>query len=414
MRRLTALAVAVVAAATVGPIRAPAGAADRLEAIREVLSRRAEAVRTGDERTFMATVDRANPTFVRRQRLLFRGFQAVGVGDYRLRLSRRFWPELTTDREVDRYGTDAQPTVLHVEERSVIEGFDRQPALDELYLTFVRRPDGWKVASDSDLDDVSLKSGRKLWEFGPVITRRSEHFLYLSHPDLASAAGPILDEAEAALEEVDDGWPRPWHRRVVLLAPSETEEVQRILQATFDLDVFVAFAYSSVDRSEDWDLVGHRVILNWDNFSSYPEVSQQRVLTHELLHIATREDNGPMVPTFVDEGIADWVAGDTSTYVLDQQVSRGNFDRRLPRDFEFITGSGRSIAGAYQESLSAIRYAVDRFGADAVAELYGILGSARLAPGTPRYHVDRAMRAAFEVGYAQFERGWADWVEATL
>jgi hypothetical protein len=414
MRRLCLLlTVALLAAGLAGPQRAPGAAAVRDE-IQALLDRRAEAMRSGNEEGFMATVDRANPSFVRRQRWLFRGFQRVGVSAYELRITDRLWPGLTTDREVARYGAATTPTVLHVEERSVIDGFDRRPSLEELYLTFVRRQDGWNVASDSDLDDVALRSGRRLWEIGPVATRRSEHFLYVSHPDLRSAGQAILGAAERALGRLNERWPVPWHQRVVILAPSTTEELRRLIQATFDLDVFVAFAYSSVDRARHWELVGHRVLLNWENFGSYPAVSQERILTHELLHIATRDVAGPMVPAFVDEGVADWIAGDTATDALERELADGEFDDRLPRDFEFITGSGTSISAAYQASTSAVRFAADRHGEEAVADLYLTLGGVRLASGTSRYHVGQAMRGAFGVGYDEFERRWADWLERTL
>jgi hypothetical protein len=49
-----------------------------------------------------------------------------------------------------------------------------------------------------------------------------------------------------------------------------------------------------------------------------------------------------------------------------------------------------------------------------VADWYRLLGEVRLAPGTPRYHVDRAMRAAFDVSYEAFEERWADYVQERL
>jgi hypothetical protein len=304
--------------------------------------------------------------------------------------------------------------VFHVEERYRLRGYDPQPALEDLYLTFVRRGGGWVVASDTDLDDVTLYSGRKLWENGPIITRKSEHFLYISHPDVASAAEPTLDMAERALDRVEQLWALDWHDRVPILAPSSTEELRRIIQATFDLDVFVAFAYSGLDRARGWDLVGHRIILNWPNFSSFGEETQESILTHELLHIATREYTGPEVATWVDEGIAEWVSGDVDEIYLREDLAEGTFDGELPRDFEFTTGEDPDILQAYEESSTAARYAVDRFGRDDVAEFYRFLGRVRVAPGTPRYHVGRAVRAAWGIPFDEFQDRWARWVEATV
>jgi hypothetical protein len=413
MRRL-ALLLAVALAVYVSPGAAQTTPPDPYAGIRDLLSRRVEAMLGGDRVAFMATVDSENAEFVERQRRLFDGFQRLGLASYRLDLTERYWPELTTLVEVARYGAPAEPHVLHVEERYRLAGYDRQPALDDLYLTFVRRDGGWRVASDTDLDDLSLYSARKLWEMGPIITRTSEHFLYVSHPDLTTAAGPVLASAEDALDTVHDNWPLTWPERVVILAPSTTEELRRLIQATFDLDVFVAFASSGLDRARDWDLVGHRIYLNWPNFSSFAETTQEGILAHELLHVATREVTGPAVPAFVDEGIAEWISEDAASFLISGQVELGTFDRRLPRDHEFITGSNDEIIGAYQESYTSALFAAERYGDRAVADFYRELGQPRVAPGTSRYHVGRAMQAAFDVSYAVFQDRWADWVENEL
>ncbi|HZA60172.1 MAG TPA: hypothetical protein VE754_00645 [Actinomycetota bacterium] len=391
---------------------APAGAQpDPLAQIQAVLTARAEAMRTGDRGGFLAPVDRDDPGFVRRQGLLFDGFQKLGLADYRLDLGTT-WPELTGRRERERYGEDVK--VLHVEERSRIRGYDEQPSLEDLYLTFVRRGEEWRITSDSDLGDLAVLSGRRLWEFDEIVTKESRHFRYVSHPDLASSADDVLGAAERALVQVSDRWPLSWKKRIMILAPSTTEELERMIQATFDLDVFVAFAASGVDRARDWDLVGHRIMLNWDNFAVSSASSREAILVHELLHIATREDAGPMIPIFVEEGVAEWVTGGQSSALLAGRIQGGSFDRRLPLDHEFTTGSDTDIITAYQESSTAIEYAADRFGGRAVADMYDVLGEIRREPGTARFHLDRAMEAAFGIGLRRFERDWARWATRTL
>jgi hypothetical protein len=285
------------------------------------------------------------------------------------------------------------------------------PALEDLFLTFVRREDGWKIVSDQDVEDVGLLSARKLWEFGPVEAAESEHFLYVSHPDLADAGGSVLAAAERALATVEAGWPLAWRTRVVLLAPSTTEELGRLIQATFDLENFVAFAISGLDRGRDWSLVGPRIMLHSPNFTGHSDASRQEILTHELTHVATRQLAGPFVPVFVDEGVAEWVAGSTSFAYATARVRAGTFDRKLPLDFEFFIGSLAEILSSYQEATSAVVYASAAFGDESVAEFYRRLGAVRLAPGTWRYHVGRAMRAAFGIGFPRFERRWAAWLE---
>ena len=408
-RRAAAL---LLAATILAPPRA--AAQDPLAEIGALLDRRAEAMVEGDLEAFLATAEPADPGFALRQRRLFEGFQRLGLASYELRLTESLWPELTTDREVARYGPSVDPRILHVEERYRLEGYDREPALEDLFLTFIRRGQEWLVTSDTDLDDVTLYSGRKLWELGSIVTRESEHFLYVSQPDQADAAARILEASERALNRVGDRWPVPWPERVPILAPSTTEELGRMIQATFDLDVFVAFAASGVDRATDWDLVGHRIMLNRSTFEGRSPSSNEEILTHELLHIATREDAGPMTSIFVEEGVAEWVTGGASTSLLASAVRSGDFDRRLPLDHEFTAGSGTEIVTAYQESSTAITFAADAYGDRAISAFYRTLGEPRRDAGTWRYHTDRAMRQAFGVGYRRFEKAWAGWVEEEL
>jgi hypothetical protein len=391
---------------------APAAAQpDPLDQITGVLAGRAEAMLAGDRAGWLDPVARDDAAFVRRQALLFDGFQKLGLADFRLDVGTA-WPELAGRRERQRYGGEVK--VLHVEERSRVRGYDPQPALEDLYLTFVLRDGRWMIASDSDLGDTGILSGRRLWEGGPIVTRKSAHFLFVSHPRLASSAGPVLQAAERALGRVERAWPLSWRKKVMILAPSTTFELQRMIQATFDVDVFVAFAASGVDRAEDWDLAGHRIMLNRESFNRYSGGVREEILTHELLHIATREDSGPMIPIFVEEGVAEWVTGSTSTAVLAGRVQAGDFDRRLPLDHEFTTGSDSDIITAYQESTAAVEFAADRFGDDVIAELYDAVGEARRVPGTWRFHLDQAMRDTLGVGYRRFERDWGRWTVKEL
>ena len=44
----------------------------------------------------------------------------------------------------------------------------------ELFLTGVRRGDTWRIAEDTDGEAVGVRSGRDLWDFGPVTVVRGE------------------------------------------------------------------------------------------------------------------------------------------------------------------------------------------------------------------------------------------------
>jgi hypothetical protein len=93
---------------------------------------------------------------------------------------------------------------------------------------------------------------------------------------------------------------------------------------------------------------------------------------------------------------------------FDAEVAAGVFSGRLPVDYEFTVGSGTEIFRSYQESQSAVRYFIDRWGLREFVRLYRDLGRTRVAAGTARYQVDRALREVTGLGYEEFERAWAD------
>src|SRR5919106_1899774 len=127
-----ATAVLLLAASFVAP--PPAAAQDPFAEVSALLDSRAEAMLDGDLEAFLATTDPADAAFAERQRHLFDGFQQLGLASYDLRLSDEVWPELTSSVEAARHGPDLDPRVLHVEERHRLEGYDRAPALEDLYL----------------------------------------------------------------------------------------------------------------------------------------------------------------------------------------------------------------------------------------------------------------------------------------
>jgi hypothetical protein len=295
-------------------------------------------------------------------------------------------------------------------ERYTIRGFDTDPAVEDVFYTFVLRDDDWFIASDTDLDSVGLLSVRHPWDLGPLDTARSEHFLGLAPPcDGACPLDDLLPLAEEALDRLDEVWTVQWPRKVVLVVPHSDESLKRMLQATFDPANFVAFAYSTIDPV-DGRYTGHRIIVNPPVIAGRGPEEVLTILTHELLHVATRGISGPFVPLFIDEGLAE-VAGygesPTALAYFDSIVGGGAFDRKLPQDFQFSTGTGNDIYLSYQEAQSAIRYFIDRWGIDRFRKFYERVGNTRVSAGLASWHVERALRRTLGLGLRGFEKAWA-------
>jgi hypothetical protein len=249
---------------------------------------------------------------------------------------------------------------------------------------------------------------------------RSPHFMSFRHTcdsaiGCVSVSPQLLEATEHGLERVRRYWPAAWSGRVVVLVPSETEELARMIQATFPLENFVAFASSSEDRSEGLEYTGHRIVLNPSSFLGRTGESELSILAHELLHVASRNLSGPFIPYFVEEGIAEYVggAGDPRGQdLIPSGIASGAVTGRLPLDHEFLLGSGNDIYLSYVESASAMTFFADRYGQDGLVRFYRLAGRPGIDPGTSRYHLDRAMRRVTGSGFGSFERAWADSIGA--
>jgi hypothetical protein len=318
----------------------------------------------------------------------------VPLATYELSLDPEL-PALTTTRVRERWGADAQ-TVLVVEEHA-FEGHDVDgPRREVLVLTLV--PDGsrWALADDQGGGALGLVRGVHLWDLGPVETTARGPLLALHRPG-AGGIEPLLTEAEAALALARDRWPLPWSERVPVLVPADADELADLLNVTFDLDSFIAFATATpVIEPGDHRLTGARIVLNPARFDDRDPRTRELVLVHELLHVASRPYAATSTPLWLEEGVAQ-VLGEqrssTGTRLLEAAGAPG---RRLPLDAEFTTGGRDGIHLAYQRAWSFTDQLVARFGAERVARFYEQVGVGSVRdPGTVSYRVDRAARAVF-------------------
>jgi len=412
LRLLGSLVVGALLIAGAGDAPASQSPAPETE-IQELLDRRAAALLAGDRDAFMATISEDSRTFVRRQRLLFDRMGDLPLASYRLVVRPDRFGDLATPSVRESYPGAADVVIPLTEERYRLSGYDDDEAIEDMFFTFVHRNGEWLIAEDTDLDDLTLYSARHLWDFSRVRVRDAGRFLLLEPrcPGCPRAPAAALGLARDALRRVRRYWGAPWSKHVPILIPTSADDLKRMLQVTFELDNFVAFAYSTVDLDDGVvDYTGHRILLNPDAFQGRSRDSTLRVLAHELLHVATRESSGPFVPTLLDEGIAEYVGNDNDPSALSfffAEVQAGRFDGRLPEDFRFLIGSGTDVFRSYQKAYSAATFLAERWGHRKLVRLYRRIGEIEVAPGTAEYHVDRALRKTIGMGLDNFERTWA-------
>ncbi len=365
-----------------------------------MLDQRKEAIRAGDRDRFLDTVDpAASEDFKIRQARLFDGLRSVPLASFQLRLRTDEIPDLSTGLR-DRYAAD-DVFLPPVEAHYRIEGSDSIDALDSFHYTFLLREGRWRIVADTDLEDLGLPSARNLWDFGPVGRERSDHFTILFNPVDKKRAQALLGFCEEAYGRLTQTFNRTLPAQVLVVLPHSLDELRDMLQATFDLTNFVAFASSSVDRDNGWQSTAPRVYIQDTNLSRNRRDFQLETFHHELTHVAAFPLAGPFIPSWVHEGVADWMA-----------TGRGGPDRvdaphpHLPDDYEFTTGGGESILTAYEESTSAMAFLAKAKGKSAPLDLLAKVGEVRVAPGTSEYHTDQGLRAVYGAGEAEFERAW--------
>lgn len=378
----------------------PAGSAPgRRAGIAEVLERRHRAVLARDRGAFLATVSRdADTGFKEAQMRSFAGLAGVPLASYSLTPRWARSGDLARPSDRERYPGAEDVAIVLVEERYRIEGIDGAPAAEDHYLTFVKSGGEWGVAANDDLEDVGLLGARHLWDGGPVDVERRGAFLVLEHPCSSEPCSSVADDVAAALEsaadEVESLLPFRWDERVAVVVPSGPEELTRLLQATFDVEGFVAFAYFTVPGGKNY-FGGERIVVNPDAFEGRSADSTAEVVQHEMVHVATRGRSGPFMPLFVEEGLAELVRFGTG---------RGPVRGWLPHDHEFTVAASFE---AYQLARSAVAHLVREHGIGQVARFYSRLGSVRGERGTSRYHLDRALRRTFGFGVDGFAASWA-------
>ncbi|MGH2726283.1 MAG: hypothetical protein ACRDKS_04830, partial [Actinomycetota bacterium] len=227
------------------------------DGVRQMLARRADAVLKGDKKTFVATMASASEQFREERLTWFERIRSLPLGTYALDVTQDEFSELT--RDADRRSHRDEVHVIQVKERIGFNGYDVAPSSEDVFLTVVKTDDGWNVVADDDAEPLALQSNRNIWDFGAVDHIASDGIMVVFHPAQRAAAQRILAMAKGARATVKAQWPVRWREdRIIVNIPATVDELARILQTTFDLSTFVAFAASSVDRRRGWDLIGPR------------------------------------------------------------------------------------------------------------------------------------------------------------
>ncbi len=391
-----------IAQASVVNARPSVPSLDRASAVRELLAERSRAVLDRDRTAFLATVDPAASPFRRRQAALFDALAGVPLSRWEYLLEPRREQSGRADLDA-RYGTWWAPEVSL---RYAFTGYDATPTLLTQGFTFVQRGPKWFVAADADFPQ--RRTAHELWDEGPVTVTRGRSCLVLSHPDPDPLVAQVAEACEAAVPRVTSVWGPAWSRHVVLIVPSSVVELGRLVPQLGDLSQIAALATAElVSPTTGYHPVGDRVLLNPATFARLGGAGRRVVLTHEVTHVASRRLTGPAVPTWLVEGLADYVgylgAGvpvRAAAQELALDVRAGRVPAALPTDDAFDASSS-ALPQVYEQSWLAVRLIVARYGVPGLLRLYRTAGQ---VPAGGSF--DAALRSALGTSTAELTRQW--------
>ena len=386
-----------------GPTWLPDDIVDQLEGR---LAELADGLARADAEAVAAVLRDADGEVAQRWRTRAANLADVPFDELRLRLDPR--PGVMTSRHVRaRFDDVDEVVVVGAVEEHVLAGQDHDgPARHRHTLTFVREHGEWLLADDRDGRALGRPEPGFLWDLAPVVSTRQGPVLAL-YTEEATGVGPLVAETVAAMRVLPSRWPGEWSQRTTLVVPADREQLSHVLGGTLELDDFLAFTSATTHSAPGvHELTGTRLVINPGPFPDAPE-SRERVLLHELVHVATRPVASARLPMWLEEGIAQALGEQgPSTGHTRGLAAAGPAGRRLPTDAEFSAAGRQATHLAYQRAYSFLDHLVERSGREAVVDFYTAVGASATQPGTLRHRLDAA--AGRELG-ADLDTLVAEW-----
>ncbi|MBT0771025.1 hypothetical protein KIH74_18950 [Kineosporia sp. J2-2] len=174
----------------------------------------------------------------------------------------------------------------------------------------------------------------------------------------------LADLCVSAAATVDEAWGTQWAqgtaRRTHLAVAAGTADLAGLLGHDDTTGLADTAAVTAGPRRAPADAV----YVNGPAFESLTELGREVVLTHELVHVATRATGDFDAPTWLEEGYADYVAY-RGTGLDPDQVAGEALNASLPGELpttDDFDGSGADVA--YGRSWIAVTVLARRLGSD--------------------------------------------------
>jgi hypothetical protein len=360
-------------------------------AVQEVLDRRGRALRDGDRRAFLRTLDPGNRRLRQSQLVLFDNVQRLPVGRY-------FYG--TTGYAFGPAKVRGGDPVLRPEayEHVQLDGVFQRPVTNEVAITFVRRDGRWLVG-----DERRGPADSRPW-FGTAIElARDDEVLVVTDRGSEVSAAELLSSTRAALVEVADVLDQDDQRPLLVDATSNGRPER--LTATSKEEA-AAVSFDALSRTRDGEEVrgvaGAVVKANPDAVDQL--VESPRTLRHELVHYLL-DGYGGTLPIWVSEGIAEYVAyypGLLSRSTATTDRLRADIAAR-PVELTPTHAWGGDPDLDYLLAEASVEHLVQTYGLDRFFDFMAAFEEVGKRYGEG--HVDRLLQKLYGVGADEVARG---------
>jgi hypothetical protein len=282
-----------------GTSRVSADQARRLE--QRLLDQRVKAVRTRDQRLFLAHVDRRDQGLVARQRRYFRNLVQLPLATFAYRVRPQEWDVATPAR----WGADVR--VPRVTLSLQLEGYDAVPVQRTVGFAFSFRGGRATIVSDRTATGRALFAGAPApWDLTAITVREVPGVLGIFDRQTRASAATVTSAVRAGIGSIDRALPFSWSGRVVVYSVRSSGVLDSFTDvpggALDHLGAMTFPTYAAPGRSQ----VASTRMLVMPSSVAAGEPFLGRITRHELSHVAigVRDDGAP---AWVSEGVAEYL-----------------------------------------------------------------------------------------------------------
>jgi hypothetical protein len=384
-----------------------------MASVRSVLTSYAAAVRSRDERHYLAALDPKFTAFRDEQRTDYASLARLPLRIWRYAIVGEIRDPAAVRAARARYGMPVR--LVHVTLQFALGTAEPVPSRHDEYLVFTEHGGHTYLAGDDALTGESLTSWVGPWRYGPLVAVAAGRSLVLGPPGDNARLRALADEIDTGIASVTRVWGSGWSQRVVALVPASNAEFTALTGAGIR-DVSAAAVTDGIDAATGRPY-GQRLVLNPAQLTRLTPLGRRIVLTHEITHLATAAATADITPRWLIEGFAEYIANlgtgqstGTAAAELRTAIDHGHVPAALPTDAAF-SASGSALAQAYEQAWLACRLIAADAGQAVLVRFYRAVGAA-LAPRAEA--VAGAFRSVLHETGRAFTRQWRSYLIAAL